>query len=66
MAKPCTLRALGNAKIVTVPRDLLHKLGWLRGDVLQLSIRGDALLIQRMRPPEPLRSIPDEIQERPS
>jgi bifunctional DNA-binding transcriptional regulator/antitoxin component of YhaV-PrlF toxin-antitoxin module len=63
MSKPARLTANGNSQIVVIPRDIRSKLGWMRGDVLQLSIRGDALLVQRMRPPEPLRSVPDEMPE---
>lgn len=60
MGKPVTLRKVGNSATVTIPRELIHKLGWRITDVLHSSIRGDALLLQRMRPPEPLLSVPDE------
>jgi antitoxin component of MazEF toxin-antitoxin module len=60
MPKPVTVTRNGNASVVTIPKDILTKLGWRRRDVLLLSIRGDALLVQRMNPPDPLVSVPDE------
>jgi antitoxin component of MazEF toxin-antitoxin module len=64
MAKPVTLRKIGNATVVGIPRHMIDKLLWRRGDVLQVSIRGNALLVQRMQPPEPLVSVPDERRDK--
>jgi antitoxin component of MazEF toxin-antitoxin module len=60
MSKPITIRKSGKGQIITIPAVMLRKLNWRQGDILLSSVRGDALLIQRMRPPEPLMSIPDE------
>ncbi|KKM90351.1 hypothetical protein LCGC14_1239460 [marine sediment metagenome] len=43
---------IGNSLGVTVPADYLHRLGWMRGDLLHISLASnDRILIQKVPNP---------------